>query len=389
MSIFNIEFSKNRIYGLDFLRALSVFFVVYGHGNIIFDEILGHSFSRKLIELPVFDGVTIFFVLSGFLIGGILIKEIEEKGAGFNILLNFWKRRWFRTLPNYFFILFLIYLASGMPSFHGDWKYLFFLQNFNSPQPYFFGESWSLSVEEWFYLTIPALFFISVKLGLKPKKSLLIWCVTIIILCILMRYYKYYFFNIKALPAWDIHLRKQVLTRVDSVVYGILGAYINYYHKDAWLKNKKIFLFSGIFLLILHKALFLIKGYYKLELNSFFCVYSFPLASIGSLMLIPFLSSYRKKTGVFYKIITKVSIISYSMYLINLSLIMGIIIPKCLEFYPVNFTGFYLCFYKYFLFWSFTIIGSVLLYKFFESPLTKLRDINFSSIFNIKNRITN
>ena len=59
------------------------------------------------------DGVSIFFVLSGFLIGGILIKVLETEPATFKTLFNFWIRRWFRTLPNYLFILLILIFFYG------------------------------------------------------------------------------------------------------------------------------------------------------------------------------------------------------------------------------------------------------------------------------------
>ena len=91
----------NRIYGLDILRAFAILFVLYSHAFFL---IMDHV-NERVYNLLSLDGVTLFFVLSGFLIGGILIRTIENKGFGFKELLNFWTRRWFRTLPNYFLML--------------------------------------------------------------------------------------------------------------------------------------------------------------------------------------------------------------------------------------------------------------------------------------------
>ena len=81
------------------------------------------------------DGVELFFVLSGFLIGGILIRLFEEpKVFGWKELLNFWLRRWFRTLPNYYLVLILniiiVYFGVIKEDFSQfNWKFFFFLQN--------------------------------------------------------------------------------------------------------------------------------------------------------------------------------------------------------------------------------------------------------------------
>jgi len=66
---FNIEISKNRVFGLDLLRFIAIFMVLLGHSLIMVPEHL-----RPSVYPYIFDGVAIFFVLSGFLIGGILIK---------------------------------------------------------------------------------------------------------------------------------------------------------------------------------------------------------------------------------------------------------------------------------------------------------------------------
>jgi len=148
LRIFHLPIEPNRIYGLDILRAAAIFFVVFLHGTLFFSP---QTFMR--IYPFILDGVVLFFVLSGFLIGGILIKTLEEKPATFKNLKSFWLKHWLRTLPGYFLVLILLCLLSFIfdPAFTfpETIKYFFFLQNFSAPQPHFFGESLSLSIEEW------------------------------------------------------------------------------------------------------------------------------------------------------------------------------------------------------------------------------------------------
>ena len=88
----------HRIYGLDILRALAILDIVVGH--------LLYRIGYYGV-VTIFDGVNLFFVLSGFLIGQILIRLLDN-GIQFKSLVNFWYRRWMRTLPAYFFILIII-----------------------------------------------------------------------------------------------------------------------------------------------------------------------------------------------------------------------------------------------------------------------------------------
>src|ERR1700742_3796245 len=95
--LFKIDFDTKRNYGLDILRAFAILFVLNVHSANCFKPD-----SRALRVLTFFnlDGVMLFFVLSGFLIGGILIRQFEKERASAKMLFTFWIRRWFRTLPN-------------------------------------------------------------------------------------------------------------------------------------------------------------------------------------------------------------------------------------------------------------------------------------------------
>jgi peptidoglycan/LPS O-acetylase OafA/YrhL len=99
--ILRIEGLDNRIFGLDLLRFIAIFMVLVGHSMMFVPESI-----KKVCYRFMLDGVGIFFVLSGFLIGGILIRILNKKNAvTFANLVDFWKRRWMRTLPAYLVVL--------------------------------------------------------------------------------------------------------------------------------------------------------------------------------------------------------------------------------------------------------------------------------------------
>ncbi|MBC6606478.1 acyltransferase [Hymenobacter sp. BT188] len=209
--------NSTRIYGFDVLRATAVLMVVLGHSLSYLP-----SQAAGLLGWLIFDGVTMFFVLSGLLIGGILIKALEGGDLRPRVLLIFWGRRWMRTLPPYFLVLAVLMVLRP---FEVEWpaiaKYWVFLQNFRNPHPPFFAEAWSLSVEEWFYLLIPLAIFLLVKVGRQGVgKAVLVASLVVLVLVTAYRYYKYLHIPSPATYDWDNQFRKIVITRLDSLVYG-------------------------------------------------------------------------------------------------------------------------------------------------------------------------
>ncbi len=98
MKILKLDYDTNeRIFGLDLLRTIAILLVVLAHGNLIVMDKLPY-----FPDFSIVDGVNLFFVLSGFLIGSIIIKSLEKYGINKASIIIFWKRRWFRTLPNYY-----------------------------------------------------------------------------------------------------------------------------------------------------------------------------------------------------------------------------------------------------------------------------------------------
>ncbi len=88
-SLFKIEIQENRIYGLDIIRFIAIISVLFAHGSMIISGDSG-SFYQTLFNLV--DGVFVFFTLSGFLVGNLLIYNIENKPITKNSLFFFWKK---------------------------------------------------------------------------------------------------------------------------------------------------------------------------------------------------------------------------------------------------------------------------------------------------------
>lgn len=369
LNFFKIENTKSRIFGLDLLRFFAIFFVLLGHSKIFMPDD-----SKWLVNRIMLDGVSIFFVLSGFLIGGILIKILEREKATFKNLLHFWKRRWMRTVPAYFTVLTILVVFTYImkPQRLADTFYLYyvFMQNMWNPQPSFFSESWSLSIEEWFYLLIPAFLFIGIRLSKwKPKHWFLIVIFVVAISTILYRAYLYYHNFYPTQEAVNVKVMMQIFTRLDAIMFGVLGAYLAYYFPKIWNFKNFILLCIGVI------ALYALK-YYNQGYNSGLNIIWMPtLKAIATLILIPFLSNLKTSIGVISRFVTTVSLISYSMYLLNLNIVINVLIKYV---FHGNLLRYYVktenWIWDYIAFWLLTFVLSFLLYKLVEVPFMKLRD---------------
>ena len=89
----------DRVFGLDLVRFVAVSLVLAAHAADAFFPVCQ---SPRTLETLGVCGVELFFVLSGFLIGGIIIDTLARDPRW---LANFWLRRWMRTLPSYFLFL--------------------------------------------------------------------------------------------------------------------------------------------------------------------------------------------------------------------------------------------------------------------------------------------
>jgi peptidoglycan/LPS O-acetylase OafA/YrhL len=144
--------TATRNQAMDFLRSCAVLFVVTAHAELAH---VGPSGDRYFGMGGT--GVDLFFVLSGYLLGHQLFSELRETGR--IDVGRFWIRRWMRTLPAYYVMLSLttLWLIARQKTALISPSYFVFLQNYLTDLPYY-SITWSLCVEEHFYLAIaPAL----------------------------------------------------------------------------------------------------------------------------------------------------------------------------------------------------------------------------------------
>ncbi len=311
---------KKRIFGLDFMRAVAICMVLFSHCIHFFPNQNGVIY--QLFVLFGFLGVEIFFVLSGFLIGGILLR-LYENGLTKEITFNFLKRRWLRTLPNYYIVLLInsiLYLfIGGLPD--NLWKYFVFLQNFATRIPRFFLESWSLTIEEFAYIILAIVFLVCAKFLLNVKKMFLILIIVIAIITAL-RFFNYLQNPNAILLDWNLNIRAVLIYRLDAIFIGVVFAYLHKYFNHFWNKFYVLFAVLGFFMM---SGMFVGVGYFRITIADypqFWNVWYFTITSISIAMFLPMLNKISSAPSFLSKPITFISQKSYAFYLVNYTLVL-------------------------------------------------------------------
>lgn len=257
MSDFNIakNFSKlfhrpegNHFYNLDGLRAISILWVI-GFHCIYF---LGKYDFEQFIELrsrPIFAwmkwgfyGVDIFFVISGFIISYLLMKEWKE--YGYINIKEFYYRRILRLLPAYYIAL-LIYAFLDSSNIGNIWANIFYVNNFLTVQDQYMTWAWSLAIEEQFYIIFP-LFLL---LFLRLNRFQLLILLGLMALAIYIRFYIINYYNMELPPYYpDIDVERfsiyfdnlydKLYSRFGALLLGVIAAYVYLFtNTKQWLEK--------------------------------------------------------------------------------------------------------------------------------------------------------
>jgi len=353
--------NKNNFYRpeIDGLRAISVLSVLIYHLEI--------SINHRVFS-GGFLGVDIFFVISGYLITKILLIDLESKTFSY---FDFIKRRIRRILPVLFVVILLstigawfILLPSSLTNFSKSVIYtVFFNSNFffwhdiflkyshEQAQLYPLLHTWSLAIEEQYYLIFPIVLLILIKF-LKEFKLLILSLTAIISLTLSQIFvFKYPSFVFYLLPF-----------RVWEILVGSICAYLILYMNDHIYKKNFIALI-GLILVLLSFLLFNKDTPHP-------SIYTL-VPILGVSLIILFYNKSKKNW--FTRIMTsnpmvKLGLISYSLYLIHFPIFS--LSRRILNFenYDVKIMLIII-----------SLIVSFILFKFIEIPLRK-KNFNFKIV---------
>jgi peptidoglycan/LPS O-acetylase OafA/YrhL len=323
--------SSARLPQLDGLRGIAIILVLIWHYGVCCIKSSPNLFSHQFIDIfnLTWSGVDLFFVLSGFLLGGILM---DHKGAA-NYFQVFYFRRICRIFPLYFFwlILFIgiwsflknlvsqeaLHVLLGYPL--PFWSYLTFTQNilmaadgdFGSR---FLGITWSLAVEEQFYLLLPLIIY------LTPKKKITFILLLFIVLAPLSRSLLYYF---QIYPGKGFASYVMTPCRLDSLFLGVLCAHIIRQDKlTTLLRNNLKYLY--FFLVLMMIVFYVMTVNNQLMLSQEMTLYGYTLIAVFYAVLL--LISVLKDKGVLYTILTnpllrKMGRIAYGVYIYHIGVL--------------------------------------------------------------------
>ncbi len=371
-----IPAEKNRVFGLDILRATAILLVL-----------AAHTWPTKAYQQWAYAfavlGVELFFVLSGFLIGGILMRLAEEgRLRTLGDVWGFWRRRWFRTLPNYYLFLALHLVwrtwILGFPDqVATNWEYLFFVQNLRHPPGFFFPETWSLAVEEWFYLLFPVFLLVALRGFRRPGHAWMAVIALFLILPTVLRTWAALAVEVPLEPAqieaakraWDAVPRKVVVLRLDVVMYGVICAVICARWRLFW-ERMRTWWPAGVVLIAVATAsigwdgpLHAAKPWEGLAL--------WPIMAVGFALLLPRFSQIPAAGSVAARFTSWIAKISYALYLCH-----GLILLAMWRWMgPRSSIGLE----KNSILWCVTawvlsLAVAGLVYRWFEKPMMDVRD---------------
>ena len=250
--------STPRLPGLDLLRAIAVLWTMQFHSFIVG----GLGADWAWLERYGWMGVDLFFVLSGFLIGGQLLRPLAQ-GATPSLRV-FYLKRAFRILPAFWVVLAVYLLWPGFheaPGMEPWWKFALFFVNLDIDyaSKAAFSHAWSLCVEEHFYLLFPAL---ALLLARKPS-PMKFWAVCIAVLLCGIALRSGIWLHDDALQpqrAWFVEdIYYPTWNRLDGLLLGVMLAAWQAYRPATWARaaqHANLFAIAGALVLALAFWLF-------------------------------------------------------------------------------------------------------------------------------------
>ena len=309
------DFGGGRSLGLDVLRVVATVSVLLSHFGV-FAAVHGHLPHADLWFIAGPFGLAGFFVLSGFLIGGMLLR-IVERGVDLQAWRRFTLRRLLRVMPTYLLWLALLALCDPPVPISTNLlaHYATLTQNFAWPMLAggWFGVSWSLAIEVWFYLLFGA--FALIAAARWGQRGLLGMLAAFLLLPLLARV---------CMPTelpWDADIRKIALLRLDAIASGVAVAVAM--RHGTWMdRYRRGLAVLGAVCLVAVLAWWTIgEGGFELHGRAVRAL-AFNALQLGVALLLPALLRMRSRSPTVRNGWAWLSDATYAIYLVHLSMLL-------------------------------------------------------------------
>jgi peptidoglycan/LPS O-acetylase OafA/YrhL len=304
---------SRNIPSLDGLRAFSILLVILAHAAWFLPHWLVADSAFQLVVGNGYHGVTVFFVISGFLITTLLLREFDKTNS--ISLKRFYLRRTLRIFPPFYFFLGVMALlwaahlipedpASFLASLTYTWAY--------DPHAhgYFITHTWSLSIEEQFYLFWPVLFVV-----LHRREKLISASVFLILVMPVLRVLFYF-----VLPSLRGHEFYMVQGWIDTMMVGCLLALLR--HRGIWSSLQRRYTnrwaASVMFLVAFFLNPYLLLHLPKKEAGLFALAFAPTITAfcIGGILLYVIDTKDGLVFGILnHSVVRHIGVLSYSLYL--------------------------------------------------------------------------
>jgi peptidoglycan/LPS O-acetylase OafA/YrhL len=367
---------RSRLAGLDTLRASAILLVLMYHYMVV----VSHKSTFGILTDIGWIGVDLFFVLSGYLIGNQIMSALA-RGEGFSLKV-FFARRLLRTLPNYYVVLAVYFIFPsllGGTSTASIWRFLSFTQNTGLHYGETFSHSWSLCIEEQFYVILPVAALLIASFSKSKRIGWLVLAAGVIA-GMLVRAWAWLSFGHNSINPLDFseHVYYSTFARFDELLPGVAIAMLKNFHADLYakiLRRGNLLLVAGSIAVVVVAYLFL--NFYQIDDYG----YTFGMTTFGyTLLPISFafltlsaLSGNSWLNRIRIPGVEKLALWSYAIYLAHKPIFKLAIEPLTRANIDINAPiGIVIIMIV-------GIVGGWVLYRLVESPFMALRDRYFPS----------
>lgn len=225
--------AQGRLQQLDLLRAIAVLLVIGYHLDPLPQ---GTWLALPLVAWKRWGwcGVDLFFVLSGFLVSGLLFSEY--RGRGSIRVGRFLVRRGLKIYPSFHILMLVTVIGLAVPAIAphtfsrmGLLRELLFIQNYGAR---IWPHTWSLAVEEHFYLFVAFFTWLCASRGrgaANPFRVAVPMCAAVMLVCPVLRAVWHHVY-----PVWPAAPMQATHLRADGLAFGLLISYVYHFHSDAF-----------------------------------------------------------------------------------------------------------------------------------------------------------